>query len=191
MPGPLDLLKRGYNFATTPLVDEESIRPAQDMIDPGPSMDRSPMEARMRGFGAGALEGMRGLTTPLDLAAVAMPMAGRAISGLKGMMGAGRAAQAAGPTMDIIEQNPIKQVAGSMGDVESLIGDMRRNMARVPQAGSKMAPMAETLGERAAEFTPAGGEAMYNIGKGAGQPGAGMDGMYDLLMKRFGGRGGY
>ena len=149
MPGPLDLLKRGFNFATTPLVDEESIRPAQDMIDPGPSMDRSPMEARMRGFGAGALEGLRGLTTPLDLATVGLPMAGRAMSGLKGMMGAGRMVDAA----------------------------------------PKMAPTMQTLGEQVAEFTPVGSEALYNAGREATRPGSGMEGIYNLLMKRFGGRG--
>ena len=179
MPGPLDLLKHGYKFATTPLVDESTIQPAQDWMD-SPTMDRSPMEARIRGFGAGALEGLRGLTTPLDLAAMA---SGPALGALRGAMGASKAIA---PTMDLIEANPVRQVAGSMDDVDAVIGDARRMMAKVPN--KRPMPM-ETLGESAAEFTPMGGEAMYNVGKGVGQPGGGMDGLYNLMMKRFGGRG--
>jgi len=71
MPGPLDYLKSAYNFATTPLVPKSAIEPAQEALD-APSLDRSPMEARLRGFGAGALEGLRGFTSPLAIGSMVM-----------------------------------------------------------------------------------------------------------------------
>lgn len=69
-----------------PLVPEEPVRQLQAAIDT-PTLERSPWEARLRGFGAGALEGLRGQTSPISLAG----LAGLAVPGL----GLGRAAQAA------------------------------------------------------------------------------------------------
>lgn len=177
MPGPFDMLKKAGAWAINPLIDAETIAPAQDMID-SPSLDRSPMEARMRGFGAGALEGLRGFTSPLSLASMAAPALGA-------FRGAGRVASKAAPTLDVVEPSVVKQVAPAIDDVDALIGDMQRNLARVPN--KRPAPM-ETLGERAAEFTPRGGEGMYNTGKNLHKMEP-LDGFYQNLLQNLGGRG--
>ena len=79
----------------------------------------------------------------------------------------GQMAQRAAPTMELLEDAPmVNQIAPGMDDVNSLIGDMRRNMARMPR---RTQPPIETLGESAAEFTPRGGEGMYNAGRQASQ----------------------
>ena len=181
MPGPLDLLKKGLNFATTPLVDEETIQPYQDMMD-APILERSPMEARMRGFGAGALEGLRGMTTPLDLAGMAAGGMGALASRMgRGARGVGRAAN----SFDLVEPGVVQQVAPVMDDVDSLIGDLQRNLAKVPS--KRPAPM-ETLGEQLPEFTPRGGEGLYNVGRQAPTRDP-MEGFYQQMMTKMGGRG--
>ena len=175
---PLDLLKKAGSFATTPIVPKSAIQPAQDMLD-SPSLERSPMEARMRGFGAGALEGLRGMTTPLDVA-------GLVGGGAMGMMGRGAKAmgKVINPGLDLIESVPVRQIAPAIDDVNSLIGDMQRNLARVPNRR----PTMETLGERAAEFTPTGGEGLYNVGKT--QPSLPSGDAFEGLLNQLGGRQG-
>lgn len=78
------------NWYTTPLVTPEAIKPLQDRLD-SPSLERSPMEARIRGFGAGALEGLRGFTSPAEMAG----LAALAVPGIGMMRGAGRVAESA------------------------------------------------------------------------------------------------
>lgn len=182
MPGPFDLLKKGVNVATTPLVPEAPVNAMADSID-SPTLDRSPWEARLRGFGAGALQGARTLTSPLDIATLPIP-------GMKGLGGLGKAGGAVSrmvkPTMDIIEDIPVKQVAGSMDDVEAIIADSRRMMAKnLPR--TPRAPAQTTLGEMSAEFAPAteAGEAMYNAGRQVPRA-ASPDGFYQDLMRKFG-----
>lgn len=177
MPNPLEILKKMGSWASTPMVDEESIAPIQDAID-SPSLDRSPGMARLQGFGAGAIEGLRGMTSPMNLAMSAIPALGA-------LRGAGRVAKAAGPTLDLVEPSVIKQVAPAMDDVDSLIGDMQRNLARVP---NRRPPM-ETLGEQAAEFTPRGGEGIYNVARQHGSGAQHMDPHQMLMMRGMGGRG--
>lgn len=86
-----------------------------------PHLGESPMAARLKGFGAGALQGVgklaSGMTSPLSLA----------------LLGAGPIAKGLGAG------------AGAIGEA----------------AG----PAAETLGEVSPEFTPQGGEGMYNAAK--------------------------
>lgn len=217
MPGPLDMLKRGFNMATTPLIDKETVDPYANAVDVPrlnkPHFDPSSMlgkaesfgqgaQARLGGFGAGAMEGMRGMTSPLDIAGALFP----AIKGLRVGAGAAKAAGRLAPTLDLVEGPIIKQVAPAADDVADLIGDMQRNMARVPTSKAKQAgrfveevqsdwhgpnaaPVAETLGERAAEFTPVGGEAIYNAGRGATQSSDAMESLYQHLMRTMGGRG--
>lgn len=67
---PLDLLKKAWGAATTPLVPEGAIAPIQDAID-HPTLNRQPWQARIQGFEAGALEGLRQQTDPLSLAGFA------------------------------------------------------------------------------------------------------------------------
>ena len=64
------------NWFTTPLMPEAPVRRLQEQID-SPDLERSPWEAQLRGFGAGALEGLRDLTSPADLIGMAaLPMGG-------------------------------------------------------------------------------------------------------------------
>lgn len=116
MPSASELLHK-------PLIPEEPVRKLQEQIDPR-SLEQSPWVARLRGFGAGALEGLRNLSSPAQLAniaSVAIPM-----------MGAYRAPKA------------VQGLAEAISDA---------------------APAAQTLGELLPEYTPRGGEALYNIGR--------------------------
>jgi hypothetical protein len=117
-----------FEYATQPLIPKDAIRGVQDRIDPR-SLTQSPAAARVRGFGAGALEGLRGLLTPANLALAAVPM-----------LAAGRGVPAA--------MQGLAEVAPTMG-----------------RTTTRVLPAMETLGETMAEFTPRGGEALYNIGK--------------------------
>lgn len=106
MPGP------GFPFGLTPahffgldepLVPEQPVNDLANRID-HPSLDRSPMMARLQGFGAGALQGLRNQTSPANLAglaanfipgggavAKAAKFAPKAIEGLEAALPAGRA----------------------------------------------------------------------------------------------------
>lgn len=82
-----------------PLLPRSAIQPLQESLDRR-SLEQSPLEAQIKGFGAGALEGLRNLTSPKSLidlgitfavpeygalrAAKAVP---QAIRGLKGVAG--------------------------------------------------------------------------------------------------------
>ena len=155
-----------YDFLTTPLVPEAPVRRLQEQID-APTLDRSPWEARARGFGAGALEGLRGLTSPLSLAGMvplgrAASMAPRAVQGLS------RAIQRGGPTLDLVEDAPaVAQAMPNMGAVDDMIGALRYNLAKIPGKAGPRTPPTETLGTQLAEFTPRGGEAAYNAARPA------------------------
>lgn len=146
-----------------PLLPQSAIQPAQEALDKR-RLNQSPLEAQIRGFGAGALEGLRGLTSPaqlLGLAGMAVPGGAMARFAPKALQGLSRAA---GPTMDLIESSPVAQVAPSMDDVASLIGQMKANMAKIPQAGTMAGR--SSMG---AEFVPRGSEAAYNASRAASQ----------------------
>lgn len=49
-----------------PIVPKEAIQGLLDYVD-SPSVERSPMRARVQGFGAGALEGLREQLTPFNI----------------------------------------------------------------------------------------------------------------------------
>lgn len=60
----------------------------------------------------------------------------------------------------------------------------------VPVIRRGAAPVAETLGEMAPDFTPVGGEGLYNVAKGATRKaGDSVDAAYQALMARLGGLG--
>ncbi len=197
MPGPLDMLKRGFSAATKPIVQtpyEDQIdapRLDENYLDPNSMLGKAEtfgrgMNAQIRGGLAGAAQGVRESFNPLSIGTSMLPFIGGAA---RGMMGAGRAAKAAGPTLDLVEPSVVKQVAPAMDDVDSLIGDMQRNLAKVPNR-AQPAPHMETLGESAAEFTPMGGEGLYNAGRGAmNQNPDAMESLYQHLMRTMGGRG--
>jgi hypothetical protein len=101
------------------------------------------------------------MTSPLSLATMALGPLGRMVG--KGAQGV---AKGIGPTMDLIEEAPgaMKQVLPSMDDVSSLIGDMQRNLARVPKAtGNTTRGISPSM--LPPEFAALGDEASHNIGR--------------------------
>lgn len=182
MPGPLDYLKKGLQFATTPLVSPEDQELTMNAID-APTLDRSPAEASLRGFAAGAMKGFGDMSSPLDIAGLVSGGAGMsALRKLAGRMP--KAASIAGPTLDVIDTPAIQQVAPAADDVGALIGDMQRNLAKIPRRGAQTQP---GLGRVDPEFTPVGGEAGLNAGR-AGTGRRATD-IYETLMPQMGGRG--
>ncbi len=193
MPNPLDYLRSAFNGATSSVIPQEYIDPALDAID-SPSLERSPWEARLRGFGAGAVQGLRDSITPANMlmaltgtgAANAVGQAARAGSNV------GRAvSRVARPTLDIIEDIPVRQVKPAMDDVDSLIGDLSRNLAKIPSKGGRMPgpPKPATAGMRDPNFTPRGGEGAFNAGRPPLHSSAGGDGFHRTMLRRLGGRG--
>jgi hypothetical protein len=53
------------NWFTDPLLPQSAVQPLQDKLTE-PSLTQSPWMAALKGFGAGALEGVRGMTSPCD-----------------------------------------------------------------------------------------------------------------------------
>lgn len=78
MPDPFDLLKKGWDFANSPIIPQEYADQAADFYD-SPSLDRSPNEARLAGFGAGALQGANSLLTPLNIGLSMLPFKGQRV----------------------------------------------------------------------------------------------------------------
>ena len=101
-----------------------------------PTLSQSPTMAKLKGFGAGALQGaghlLSDMTKPLNIGI------GAASGGLGGLLDSGAAGGAS-------------EAAGAL-------------------APRMFNPVAETLGEVAPDFTPVGGEGLYNAGKAAAKP---------------------
>ncbi len=116
-----------------------------------------------RGFLSGATEGAGKLasdmTSPLSLAMTAL-----GAGGARALGSAGKSIyKAAGPTMDLIEEAPaIKQVMPAMDDVNSLIGDLARNLAKVPSAGSRATGINPAILPPELVEASRGGQAVYN-----------------------------
>lgn len=91
---------------------EATKKARMETVDPGPSLNRSPMEARLRGFGAGMQEGLSNLTSPAQLAGMAsmlIPGAGLvrgAGAGLKAAPGAIRGLAGAAPVAEAASALP-------------------------------------------------------------------------------------
>lgn len=125
------------DYLTEPLVPEAPVRRLQEQID-APTLERSPWEARLRGFGAGALEGLRGLTSPLSLASMlpvgrAASMAPRAIQALsKTIPGVPPRLMAAERAFDVVDDLPISQVLPNMGAGDDMVGALRYGLAKAP-----------------------------------------------------------
>jgi hypothetical protein len=136
----------------------------------------NPLEA-LGGFASGALEGARGMTTPLDAAAV-LPFGGVARALGKTAAPMRRTMQA----FDVVDDIPTPQIQPGQGEVTDLLWDLQNRLGGIPQATGQMrrpstqagSPMA---GLRSAaprstiapspEFVPRGGEAAYNAGRPA------------------------
>lgn len=158
------------NWLTTPLIPQTSWRGFQNRLDPAPTSETDVHP--VRSFAVGALDALRDLSSPVGLGSLALGGGGgMALRGLS--RAAPRAAQALSSlTPDLVEAPSIRQVMPQMDEVNALIGDMRRNLARVPPRATPHAPAAprprpalETLGEQNPFFTPRGGEWLYNAGR--------------------------
>ncbi len=126
------------------------------------------------GFASGALEGLRSLTSPAALAGMAGGLIAPAVGRMGGLGRAfsGPADDVARQAFDVVDQVPVPQVKPSMGDVNAVIGDARRQMAKVPNAtGTYRGPGAPSATRgMPPEFTPVGGEGGYNVGRAASGP---------------------
>ena len=144
-----------WNWLTEPLVPQN---PAIERLAQ-PGLEDSPGWAMAKGFGSGALEGLRQQTSPLNLGAAALsavPM-GAALRGLRGASQIGRGL--AQVTPDLVEAAPMaRQVMPAAEDVNALLGQMRYNMAKLPRPSAPPA----VPPRMPAEFVPRGGEAAWN-----------------------------
>lgn len=178
-------LKNAWNTANEPLVPEEPVRRLGEQMTT-PHLDESPTWAKLKGFGAGALEGLRQQTSPVNIVsnlATMIPAASMISRGVKAARGgaalleAPQAAHAVAPTMDLLGELPqARQVLPSGGDVDALTGALKYSLAKVPNA-KNLSDAVQGLQEaapqalhHAPEFAPVGGEASFNAGRDAAQP---------------------
>lgn len=133
------------------------------------------------GFLSGALEGARGMTTPVEIGAAMVP-GGALARGLgKAAPAAASAARRAAPTIDILEDVPLRQIEPGAQAVDELITGLGQRMKEIPQATGRIrrpgqsSPAVQALESTPApqstapspEFVPRGGEAAYNQSRAA------------------------
>lgn len=133
------------------------------------------------GFLSGALEGARGMTTPVEIGAAMVP-GGALARGLgKAAPAAASMARRAAPTIDILEDVPLRQIEPGMQAVDELITGLGQRMKEIPQATGRIrrpgqsSPAVQALESTPAprptapspEFVPRGGEAAYNQSRAA------------------------
>lgn len=126
------------------------------------------LTSQIRGGLAGSVQGLGNLasdmTSPMSIAS---SLAGA--PWLRNVIQGGKAAsRAIGPTIDIIDSPAVRQMAPSADDVTALIGDMQRNLARLPSR-TPVAPQG-SISPLSPSFTrpdmvPVGGEAFANISR--------------------------
>src|SRR5579862_6369302 len=93
MPNPL----------TSPIIPQSWVDAANQWAQPG--LNTSPAIAALKGFGAGALQGIRGMSSPLSIAGAALPEvmgpaeAAPAVTGLMDALGPASDLSAAGEAM--------------------------------------------------------------------------------------------
>jgi hypothetical protein len=135
MPNLSDL----WSASNQSLIPQSAVTSAQNAITT-PRLDESPTWAKIKGFGAGALQGLRDQITPLGIAAlVAGTGAGagmRALTGgAEGLEAGVGAARAAAPTMELLGEAPaVQQTMPTGSAVDSLTNIMRNNLMKVPSA---------------------------------------------------------
>lgn len=139
--------------------------------------------ATMRGAIAGGAEGVGNVlsdfTSPISILGALFGG-----SGVKNAVGAAsKVSKIARPTMDIVDHMPVKQIAGSADDVASLIGDMQRNLAKIPKKAPSIA--APSAGVMPAEMIAPGAEAAYNATRSMASPSASVgDKILDMMANR-------
>lgn len=192
------------NFLTRPLTDAPSRgakraanvidmpRKGSTSFDPNTTLGKventaNIINAMVRGGLAGMTEGVGNvatdMTSPISIMGALMGGAGAK----SGVNAASKVSKITRPTIDVIENIPVKQVAPAADDVASLIGDMQRNLAKVPTSKSITAPtvapkpMSPAL---PAEMVAPGAEAAYNATRAAAPAKSSMDSILDMMANR-------
>lgn len=131
-----DLLQTLLQRAVTPLVPEGVIEPTVNTLTE-PRLTQSPMTARIKGFGAGILEGLRDQTSPINLlSAMTIPASARVVA--KNLMRVKQVAQAV-PSLIQTSSRAMKQVMPEADDVTKLAHQLRQRLTQVPTS-RKLAP---------------------------------------------------
>jgi len=178
----------GFNWAFKPLTD----KPSQVAKKVSPSIDAPRLgmsnfnrdsylgkyedfanrfNSSVRGAGAGMLEGLGNvasdMTSPLSIAANAVGLGGISRLARSGSS----AARAIEPTVDVVSSPAVRQVVPNADEVGALIGDLTRNLAKIPSAANKatteLAPFLPP------DLIPKGSESIYNAGRSAMKYGSG------------------
>lgn len=137
-----NILQKAWGAANEPLIPEAPVRQLQESMTT-PHLDESPLWAKVKGFGAGALEGLRGQSSPVNIASnLAMLVPGAGIIG--------KGAQAARGGAAVMEA---PQAARGLAAGEGALAGL---MEAAPQ-----------VLHHAAEFAPVGGEEAFNATRGA------------------------
>ena len=167
-----------WNWANNPLVPKSAIQGTQDYLEE-PQLEQSPWMARMKGFGSGALEGLRGLTSPINLAGIAS-------MGIGGGVGAGARMAEEAPalvsgvsrampafsriTPDLVEAGQgIRQALPTAADTSALEGLLKYGLAKVPQGSGiaseagRITPEAAILGGGTAAGLGYAGKKLYDM----------------------------
>lgn len=182
---PQNMLQKGWGMANEPLLPQSAIQPTVDSLTE-PHLDQSPWMARLKGFGAGALEGLRGQTSPLNIAGLAtMGMgggqAGNAVRGAKALPEAIQGLSSITP--DLVEAGQgVRQVLPTMGDTEALIGGMRHSLAKIPNSIRQGVQGALPEVNLPAEMIGQGGEGAYNAARAV--PPQAMNPMHDAAVAK-------
>lgn len=131
-----NIFQKAWGAANEPLIPEAPVRAAQESMTT-PVLDENPWWARAKGFGAGALEGLRGQSSPMNIASnLAMLVPGAGVIGKGAQAARGGAALAEAP-----------QAARGASAMAGLVD-------AAPQALHDLA-----------EFAPVGGEAAWNAAR--------------------------
>jgi hypothetical protein len=134
-----------YDFMTTPLVPQSVTQPVTQKLTE-PRLNQSPLMAGVKGFGAGALEGLRGLTSPANLAGIAGTAAGAGElgwlgKGAQGLMQGTQAAGGAGEALQgltraapgtgslVAEESMLPKAINSVGDLRGSWAEEMANQA--------------------------------------------------------------
>lgn len=154
MPNPIDALRKASSIGPDPrAVDPSQISRGEMAIGPGSL--------------SGAIAGLRGLfarPAPIrQVAAQIEPLTAGATQRMEQMY------QQANPTFRRLQDAGMFGGDRTVGSWSQAAPRAPRAVPRASETSSRMTPVQETLGEMRPDFTPVGGEDMYNVGKRAVQ----------------------
>jgi hypothetical protein len=128
------------NWFTDPLLPQSAVQPIQDKLTE-PSLTQSPWMAALKGFGAGALEGVRGLTSPAMIGGMLMDDVPLAAGAAYLTRGASTAAKVAPEVAELSSVAP-EAVQGLKGAMSGVLGSARDILN--PRAEAAIQRMAES-----------------------------------------------